>query len=67
MVTDDAIKARRRAREIVGEMRWRGMTVPPLYADMAHEFENLVQSADLRGLGHGQAAPHQGRGTAATS
>ena len=46
MVADDAIKARRHAREIVGEMRWRGMTVPPLYADMAHEFEDLVQSGD---------------------
>lgn len=46
MVTDDAIKARRHAREIVGEMRWRGMTVPPLYAQMAHEFEDLVHSGD---------------------
>ena len=46
MVADDAIKARRHAREIVGEMRRRGMTVPPLYARMAHEFEDLVQSGD---------------------
>jgi hypothetical protein len=46
MATDDAIKERRHAREIVGEMRWRGMTVPPLYARMAHEFEDLVHSDD---------------------
>ena len=46
IVTDDAIKARRHAREIVGEMLWRGMTVPPLYAHMAQEFKDLVHSGD---------------------
>jgi hypothetical protein len=44
MVTGDGLKARRYAREIVGEMRWRGMTVPRLYARMAGEFEDLVRS-----------------------
>jgi hypothetical protein len=46
MVTGDQLKARRHAREIVGEMRWRGMTVPSLYARMADEFEDLVRSGD---------------------
>ena len=44
MVTGDRLKARRHAREIVADMRWRGMTVPPLYAHMAGEFEDLVRS-----------------------
>jgi hypothetical protein len=46
MVTGDGLKARRYAREIVGEMRWRGMVVPRLYARMAGEFEDLVRSGD---------------------
>jgi hypothetical protein len=46
MVTGDQLKARRHAREILGEMRWRGMTVPPLYARMAGEFQDLVRSGD---------------------
>ena len=46
MVTGDALKARRHAREIVAELRWSGMTVPPLYARMANEFEDLVRSGD---------------------
>jgi hypothetical protein len=46
MVTGEGLKARRHAREIVGDMRWRGMTVPPLYARMAGEFEDLVRSGD---------------------
>ena len=46
MVTGDALKARRHAREIVAELRWCGMTVPPLYARMANEFEDLVRSGD---------------------
>jgi hypothetical protein len=40
------IEARRRAREVVGDLRWQGMTVPPLYARMAAEFEGLVGSGD---------------------
>jgi hypothetical protein len=46
MVTGDGLKARRHAREIVAELRWCGMTVPPLYARMANEFEDLVRSGD---------------------
>ena len=45
-MTGHQLKARRYAREVVGEMRWRGMTVPPLYARMAGEFEDLVRSGD---------------------
>ena len=46
MVTGDGLKARRRAREVVAELRWCGMTVPPLYAHMADEFEDRVRSGD---------------------
>ena len=46
MVTGDRLKARRHARELVADMRWRGMTVPPLYARMASEFQDLVRSGD---------------------
>ena len=46
MVTADELKARRHAREIVGELRWRGMSVPALYARMADEFQDLVRSGD---------------------
>lgn len=27
-------------------MRWHGMTVPPLYGHMAHEFQELVHSGE---------------------
>ena len=46
MATGDGLKARRHAREIAADMRWCGMTVPPLYARMAGEFEDLVRSGD---------------------
>lgn len=46
MVSGAALTARRHAREIVGDMRWRGMPVPPLYARMAGEFADLVRSGD---------------------
>jgi hypothetical protein len=46
MVTAEELKARRHAREIVGEMRWRGMSVPALYVRMADEFQDLVRSGD---------------------
>ena len=46
MATGDQLKARRHAREIVGEMRWRGMSVPALYVRMADEFQDLVRSGD---------------------
>jgi hypothetical protein len=40
------IKARRHARELVDDLRWQGITVPPLYAHMAEEFQDLVRSDD---------------------
>jgi hypothetical protein len=40
------IKARRHAREVVDDMRWQGIGVPPLFARMAEEFEDLVRSGD---------------------
>ena len=46
MVTADELKARRHAREIIGELRWRGMSVPALYVRMADEFQDLVRSGD---------------------
>ena len=46
MVTGDRLKAGRHAREIVGELGWRGMSVPALYVRMADEFQDLVRSGD---------------------
>jgi hypothetical protein len=34
----------RHAREIVSDMRWRGIIVPPIYTSMAEEFQALVRS-----------------------
>jgi hypothetical protein len=45
-VNGDHIRALRHARELVADMRWRGLTVPPLYARMAGEFQDLVDSGD---------------------
>lgn len=44
MVNGDRIMALRYAREVVFEMRWCGMSVPPLYISMAEEFQGLVRS-----------------------
>ena len=46
MATADELKARRHARAIVGELRWRGMSVPALYVRMADEFQDLVRSGN---------------------
>lgn len=46
MVTGEELRACRYAREVVADMRWRGMTVPGLYTRMAKEFEDLVRSGD---------------------
>jgi hypothetical protein len=43
-VSGDGIRALRYAREVVWDMRWLAMTVPPLYASMAEEFQALVRS-----------------------
>jgi hypothetical protein len=40
------VKARRHARQIVQDLRWHGMTVPSVYADMAGEFQELVRSGE---------------------
>jgi hypothetical protein len=44
MVNGNRIRALRYAREVVSDMRWRGMTVPALYTSMAKEFQALVRS-----------------------
>jgi hypothetical protein len=44
MVNGDRIRALRYAREVVSDLRWRGMTVPPIYTTMAEEFHALVRS-----------------------
>ena len=44
MVNGDRIRALRYAREVVDDLRWRGMTVPPIYTTMAEEFHALVRS-----------------------
>jgi hypothetical protein len=44
MVNGDRIRALRYAREVVLDMRWRGMSVPLLYISMAEEFQGLVRS-----------------------
>jgi hypothetical protein len=45
-VTADHIRACRNARELVADMHWRGLPVPPLYVRMAGEFHDLVASGD---------------------
>jgi hypothetical protein len=45
-VTSDQITARRRARDLVQELRWNGVAVSPLYQRMAGEFRRLVQSGE---------------------
>jgi hypothetical protein len=45
-VTGDYIRARRHARELVADLHWRGLPVPPLYAHMAAEFQDLVASGE---------------------
>jgi hypothetical protein len=44
MVNGARIRALRYAREVVDDLRWRGMTVPPIYATMAEEFHAMVRS-----------------------
>jgi hypothetical protein len=45
-VTADHIRACRNARELVADMHWQGLPVPPLYVRMAGEFQDLVASGD---------------------
>jgi hypothetical protein len=44
MIDDARIRMLRHAREVVADLRWRGMAVPPIYASMAEEFQALVRS-----------------------
>jgi hypothetical protein len=64
-LTGDHIRARRQARRLVADMHWRGMPVPPLYARMAGEFQELVASGDYAtwlatGAGPGPTSPPSG-------
>jgi hypothetical protein len=43
-VNGDEIGAERHGREVVDDPRWQGMALPPLYAHLAQEFEDLVRS-----------------------
>ena len=45
-VTGDQIMARRQARDLVDDLRWLGVAVPPIYTRMAREFLLLVQSGE---------------------
>jgi len=45
-VNGDRVRALRYAREVVDDLRWRGMAVPPVYVGMAEEFRVLVRSGD---------------------
>ena len=42
----DHIRARRHARELVADMHWRGLPVPPLYVRMAAEFQDVVATGE---------------------
>jgi hypothetical protein len=58
----DHIRACRQARDLVADMHWRGIPVPPLYARMAAEFHDLVASGDYAawvaaGAGSGPRSP----------
>jgi hypothetical protein len=70
-VNGDTIRALRYAREVVGDLCWRGMAVPPVYASMAQEFQVLVHSGDYAAwvAGGGKAAaapPHNSAATASS-
>ncbi len=45
-MTDDQIRARRRARDIVTDLRWLGIAIPPLYRRMADEFTALAGNGE---------------------
>jgi hypothetical protein len=56
-ITGDRIKALRHARQIADELRWRGMAVPPVYASMAHRFQDLVRTGGYAAWLAGSATP----------
>ncbi len=63
MVNGGRVRALRYAREVVDDLHWRGMAVPPVYAGMAEEFQALVRSGDyavwVTGRDPAAAAPPQ--------
>ena len=60
----DRIRAERHAREVVADMHWRGMTVPPLYTRMAAEFQDLIASGDYAAwVATGPSTGHTSRPT----
>jgi hypothetical protein len=44
VIDSNTVRALRHAREIVQDMHWCGMAVPPLYISMAERFQALVRS-----------------------
>jgi len=70
-VNGDRVRALRYAREVVDDLHWRGMAVPPVYASMADEFRALVRSggyaAWVEGLDEAAAAPPQDSAAIASS
>jgi hypothetical protein len=62
-VNGGEVEARRHAREIIQDMRWHGMTVPPLYGHMAWEFQELVHSGEYAAwvAANQQTTPFAGR------
>jgi hypothetical protein len=44
VIDSDTVRALRHAREIVEDMHWQGMAVPPVYTSMAERFQALVRS-----------------------
>ena len=60
----DRIRAERHAREVVADMHWRGMVVPPLYTRMAAEFQDLIASGDYAAwVASGPGTGHTSRPT----
>jgi len=70
-VNGDRVRALRYAREVVDDLHWRGMAVPPVYAGMADEFRALVRSggyaAWVAGLDEAADAPPQDSAAVATT
>jgi hypothetical protein len=44
--TSDRIRSLRHARDIAYDLRWRGISLPPLYARMTDEFAHLVDTGE---------------------
>lgn len=64
-MSGERIRTLRYAREVVDDLHWRGMAVPPVYASMAEEFQAMVGSgayaAWLAGSGTPQHHAASGR------